>query len=327
MIYHEDPMTGYKTKTFRDGIIKVVGVCGKLGSHKLYEYTCSICSPDTDLFYKPLCGIKNKILSGSFSCGCSLRPKWDERQTKIRLSRVCNLKQLEILDYQEFKGNKTKVSFGCLVCGKEFTLDIGNSLKLNSGCRYCGFESQRSKMKLKNPEEILIDICSSNNITFKGFVSSYKNCYSIFKYECPNCKEVRQISYKKFVYDDVRCSSCSKSGYSKSKTGFYYISKYRGFDVDIIKHGITNCVDSRMKDHDLGTKLSRYYTLVYKFIAGEIPPIIENKILKSFKNGVVDKTIFNNYTETIDSSSYDDVLSLVDDYLNKIGCVYERYVF
>lgn len=88
------------------------------------------------------------------------------------------------------------------------------------------------------------------NYTYEGFLGEWKDANeTVAKFNC-----VEHGSFSKtigsFINGGARCPSCSRTGYSPSKTGYLYVIRALSYTEEgFIGFGISNVVHKRMKQH------------------------------------------------------------------------------
>lgn len=88
-----------------NNIMKNSGIYNKVftkvnnsGRIKYYEYFCSICSEDSELFPK-LEMLKGEIKKFQFPCGCGNRVNWTQEQYKILVDRFCIKNNYKLVNF------------------------------------------------------------------------------------------------------------------------------------------------------------------------------------------------------------------------------------
>ena len=116
--------------TPKGGLLTVVGIKGKQGSHVLFEVECSTCSEDKVLYPKGFSSQKADLKRGYVPCGCGHRANLDNRQAILSLQRLCDDLPLELgkgrLLVKEVVGksnsNNRRFSVECTICSKDKVL-------------------------------------------------------------------------------------------------------------------------------------------------------------------------------------------------------------
>lgn len=140
-------MIGSTVKLKNGSIITAVKAEGLYGNSINFVWECSTCSKDTELW--PLGSIKSTIYRASKNapCGCSIRTRYVENQTRVRASRLAKLKGYTFKDWAEgYKGNTTKCHLLCAKHGPWNSTSFASLLE-GKGCPKCaqlGFSGFRS---------------------------------------------------------------------------------------------------------------------------------------------------------------------------------------
>lgn len=108
-------------KTPKGGVLTVIGHNGKKSNMKRYIVYCNNCASDPHLFGEAVfsCG-KESLTGGSFPCGCSKRPKWNQRQQVVRVERLLEGTKLSFIGFAEKYSNaSTKLLVSCGKCSHD----------------------------------------------------------------------------------------------------------------------------------------------------------------------------------------------------------------
>lgn len=274
---------GWKSE---DGLLEVVDLLEKSKRPK-FKVICKICSPDIELY--PLgyfiCS-KDFLKNGGKPCGCSNKPERDAEQYLIIAKRVAEGRFIVHGFAEEFHGQTTKLDCECLVHSHKWTPAIA-SVMAGQGCILCGYENRASKRRLTETDAFdkCNIICKEMNYKSLGFPEGYKNCYSLFEYECPKHGK-KKVSYNALVSKGSRCRDCWKERQIEilRDTGNgngYYLERAEeqdylyilNFNNKFIKVGRSFDVDERMKNLRTKSKVSirkiyklRIFTATHKEI-------------------------------------------------------------
>lgn len=305
----EDSFIGSTFKTPKGGTLTVVDVCGRSGTTKIYSISCSICEKDVELFPELFVSGKRELTNGIVPCGCSKKPHWGEKQIIVKLTRLCNDIGYKFIGFPNgYVNSKSKFEYVCNTHTDVHQVVTCNNFFNGTRCNLCGVDSQIKKRKNKHVDDVVSEICNDIGYKFIGFPNGYKNGRSKFEYICHTHKFIQTTTYKNFVSNGTRCPVCSKTGYDPSRSGYFYIFKYKISNLPIIyKYGITNRDPlTRSKEHISGLKPSsiEISELVYsrEYNDGFIPMFMERDI-KSKYNGVCDWLTSGN-TETVYEKDY-----------------------
>lgn len=133
----KDNFIGQTFPTPNGGVLTVVGVVGKSGSHKKYGLTCSICSEDKELFPELFESRKGSLVNGKVPCGCSKSPNWKPFQVEIIARRLCVDAGYEFLGFPEgYKNQRSKFEYNCPTHGKQ-KVSYNNFVNDGSRCPSC----------------------------------------------------------------------------------------------------------------------------------------------------------------------------------------------
>lgn len=314
----KDSFIGTKINT-KFGILTVVGDNGLTRNAKKYECVCSICSNDIELFVDKFYISKYHLLSNRVPCGCSVSPKWTEKQQKIRVTRKATSINIVVLGWVDdlYKGKNTRCVCSCLKCNHVWSSPtIDSILNTISGCPRCKDERLSLERRNKDPHRSALDVCVSRGYTFLGFDGEYINQRSIMKYEC-RLHGVRMSTYHNFVNCMRGCYICNNGGYDDNKYGYFYIFKYKKKFSDVVyKYGITNRDPKvRSQEHICGVSDVEISENVFKigFENGIIPKLVEQLVKKDYPSCC--DWLSSGNTETISDFNFNnnfDIIKYID---------------
>lgn len=305
-----DSFIGTKIETPKGGHLTVVGCIKTKGKVAMYECICDICNKDTELYPSNFFSQKANLINGFIPCGCAKKPRFDENQSKVLISRHCKNKNMNFDGFGDTgyhkSSRKTSLYISCNVCNNKNTVNMFSFLNHLSGCPSCAYKNRH-----KDCMADVLSICEDNGYEFVGYDRGYKNANSKFSYICKE-HGIQKISRVKFVNGGQRCPSCAISGYKKNKPGIYYMYLWYNDDIKFIKHGITNNINNRLKDQTNASNNLKYeQILILNCFDGNIPVEIERIIQKQFDFGFVDKSIFpDGYTETTSIENMSDIKNM-----------------
>jgi len=128
------------TKWGVDGHLTVVGVSEyEKGRADISAYvTCEVCSHDTELYGNGVFKIaRSSLLQNGLPCGCSKFPKWSDEQHRVKVARICERENYEIVSFScENLRTNSRVVLRCLDDGHEWSVSL-NKLYVGRGCPEC----------------------------------------------------------------------------------------------------------------------------------------------------------------------------------------------
>lgn len=197
----QEEFIGSTFRTPKGGVLTVVGVNGRRGSHTYFELRCSICSEDEELWPRgSICDFKSHLVNGRVSCGCALNPKWTQVQYAVRVGRSCSERGYEFKGFSgEWLGKNTKLIIYNPITGNTWkSTSIDNFLRGNG-------DPSIKVTKLKE-RSLLDDSIHRENFRKAGFGEGYRfwrssrlnsagaACY--WHYECPTCSNDLYVQNK-----------------------------------------------------------------------------------------------------------------------------------
>ncbi|AFN39413.1 endonuclease [Aeromonas phage CC2] len=300
---------GSNFTTDRGGKIVVINKIKKLGRTH-FEYTCSICSEDKELYPHPFSTTKYNLENGNFNCGCSKKKHLTKEQHEILIKRRCEKSGYKFIEFSDYELNDMRsVVFECKHHGTQKSFYV-NFVNKETGCPSC---SKNKRKTLKEISSHIKSLCDDSGYEFLGFPEGYKNQKSRFEYICPD-HGINSSTANNFI-NGYRCSGCSShGGYDKSKSGWFYVYKYKAERLPVIyKYGITNRdPDERSSEHIRGVDMEISENVFKRlYDDGNVPFNIEQKIKQQF-SGVSD-WLYSGNTETIYERDLPRVLSIIQE--------------
>jgi hypothetical protein len=197
-----------------DGLLEVVGIYGKQGTHTTYKVICHKCKEDKELFPDGyFVSTKGNLVKQQKPCGCAFNPKWTKEQFLLRARRSAQGRFIVHGFSEEFHGAHTKLNLECLVDGHRWLARAGSIINNGFGCPECAKSIRR-----RDEQEALEkckEICRTEGYEPIGFVDGYKNCNTTrFEYRCI-IHGIQNVSYNHFVNDGRRCRGCYKERQKK----------------------------------------------------------------------------------------------------------------
>lgn len=196
----QEEFIGNTFPTPKGGVLTVVGVNGRRGSHTYFELRCSICSEDEELWPKgSICDYKSHITSGRVTCGCVLNPKWKKDQYTLRIKRACAERGYEFKGFSgEWLGVNTKLTL--------FNKSTGNTWSTTSILNFFSGNGDPSIKVTKLKERSLLDDSEHRQHFAKaGFGEGYffwrsnklniNGCACYWNYRCPVCSEDEYVQH------------------------------------------------------------------------------------------------------------------------------------
>lgn len=284
--------------------------CGAVGTHLVIK--CNIEN------HPPFNTNYNKLINCNYGCPlCGGHQKHTQDYVDEMVSKRCT----EInYTYKPFI-YKNLNSLIYLKCSNidhiEFQMSYENFILHKYGCKLCGRESASKKLKLTQveAEKRLTEICISRNYTFEPFV--YNNMNTLINLKCSEpTHPVWKTRYTNIVTKKRGCPSCCVGGYNPSEPGYFYIHKIYSNCGIYYKFGITNNYEKRFLSYSNNNfkteKFKAYYSLDGRLIS-EIEYFIKYK--SEITREVIDKADYlDGYTETINESGLDMLISIVEKY-------------
>lgn len=235
-----------------DGKLEVIGIHQESVNRKpaTFKVSCTECSKDSELFPDGyFVSTKGDLVRGKKPCGCSTKPEWKDWQYLILARRAGEGRFLVQGFAENFHGQHTKLNLKCVVDEYVWSANINNIINNGNGCVKCAGTYKPTEQEALEKCDA---ICQEMNYEVIGFVGSYINANSRFKYKCPKHGE-KEVSYRSFINQGSRCRDCWKesgngNGYypeRKDEIDFLYILN---FNDQFIKVGRSFDVDERIKD-------------------------------------------------------------------------------
>ena len=195
---YQKKFIGTKFPTPKGGIITVIGVDDNDSNVNVkFIVECSICSKDKELFPDNLLITKSHLIGGSCPCGCPKIPKWDERQYKVIIKRVCDERGYIFKGFAEsFRGGKTKL--------KLYNPTTGNE--------WCSTDARGIITKRGDPVEGRIKTEAGNIKEIEAHIGDFMKTGSFLQGTTFTRNTKREYNGR-FLYWDVTCPICSKDIY------------------------------------------------------------------------------------------------------------------
>lgn len=268
-----------------------------------------ICNEHGEFYQQP-----SSHMNGS---GCPLcsSDKGGITLTTVDFIKKANIVHNKIYDYSKviYKNNKTKVEIICNIHGSFH--QIPNTHLNGSGCKMC-----RDEIFGNNTKLTLNQFISKSNVVHNNYYNynktEYKNIRSNVLISCPVHGDFFQNAQNHI--NGRGCTSCSKTGFDFSKTGSFYVQEIYNNDDELIcyKIGITKNIKKRINNQKLKSKMNHKLIFEYSSIGYEIFQL-EKTIKKNIECCYMNKSVFpDGYTETISPTQYDNLESLIIDFLS-----------
>lgn len=283
---------------------------GYKNTRSRFEYKCSEHGTVSSVY-------KDFVINDTGCPSCAKNKKITKQEMEEKLKNLCTSSGYEFVGFPDgYVNTKSKFEYICPYHGN-IVVEC-NSFICGHRCKFCGVDNSSKKLINKSYDETIKSLCESYGYEFVGFPDGYKNAYSKFEFICKEHGN-HITTYKSFVNHNTKCPGCSKSGYDPSKSGYFYIFKYKIVGLPLIyKFGITNRTpDERSYEHLMNIPkeeieinenvLMRYYS------NGRVPQNIES-VIKSKYKGVSDWLTSGN-TETIYEMDLSDVIDIVEGFL------------
>ena len=250
---------GWKSE---DGLLEVVELLEK-SKHSKFKVICHKCKEDVELFPQGyFVRQKSDLVKGAKPCGCAKYRKWNEYEYLILAKRASTGRFIVHGFSEEFHGQRTKLSLGCLKDGYEWTTSVNNVVNRDTGCPKCAGNYKPTEQEALDKCK---QICETEGYKLIGFVNGYKNANSRFEYKCP-VHGKQNVEYGSFVNGGTRCKGCWKeigngNGYyldRKDEQDFLYILD---FDSQFIKVGRSFDIDKRIIGLRSKSKIKKIHKL------------------------------------------------------------------
>lgn len=310
-----DPLIGQK---FNDGNLTVVGISErKQHRNKLYLVKCSVCSQDPELFGDAVFEqLKSDIIRNKIPCGCAKSHRYTNEQYRILINRVSN-GRYKIISNDAIEHTDQKIRLKCCVDEYEWETSTHSLIGyMKSGCKLCGIRDNANRDRCSDYMSKIHDRCKESNLKFISIEGGeYKNKRSRIVLSCV-CGYKWDVAYENFINAKNGCPACADTGYNKSKPGCFYITIWKHEENKFIKYGICANFDSRLRQHrssKLCDLISHYHLNCND---GNLPLEIENEFNKMRnsivgKKGVVSKTAFKSFTETLPIDCLNDCFDIM----------------
>lgn len=184
---------GTEFPTPKGGVLTVTGVVGRRDSNAIFGLECSICSLDTELWFKgKIRSLKCDLTRGGIPCGCAKSPKWTEDQTKIRVERECNKRGYIFHGWSgEYKGKATHLDLENQKTGNRWKSTTIHNFMQGGGDP----EERKEKLKqsrLIEDETHIKEFMSTGKFLegtkfWRSNKKSSKGHQPYWNYSCPDC--------------------------------------------------------------------------------------------------------------------------------------------
>lgn len=276
-------------------------IIGKLKNTLKYVVKCEDCAKDPELFKLGLFTIAlGDLKAGQTPCGCSVGPKWNEEQQKVRAHRLAAEGGFIFLGWEgPYRMGKTYCKFECKIHGVWTSTTINGAFKTKSKCPRCHIEmfgknnllpeiEMVSKFFNTGSYDIRTEFTRSERTNHKG----YKDYWKVY---CPICETINESSTYNLTQGKLPCP-CSV----QSQKELYVNLIFNEEDLKAVKFGIARRSNIRLVQQNKVTKFD-----VENFGIWEFPTVRECKDAEKFLKRKFDikfltKEDFpDGYTETI----------------------------
>ncbi|CAH9011864.1 putative homing endonuclease [Vibrio phage 501E54-1] len=271
------------------GTLTIVDFEGTADSRdKTLILECSICSRDEELFPRGSLVSKSfsKLEKGQVPCKCSVIT-WTKPQYEVLIQRRCNEVGYEFLGFVKGK-----------VFNQYTKIKLYNPVTDNtwSSCNINGFLNNGSL----DPETVSERICESSSLPDEQHIKEFHekgNYPSGTKFEkigriseedtkiywkiyCPKCNTESKAITGNIKKGQLSCKCAKKGGFSVHKSGYIYISLWKGF----IKVGITNFTpEKRLKKQQKASGLKGEIIFSYFNEDGKVIQELETEIKRNYE--------------------------------------------
>lgn len=193
------------------GQLEVVGWYRDKWQIKQYVVHCALCTLDSELHEGGVYSLaKSAIKLGTLPCGCSIRPKWTQRQNEVRTSRALNKQGYRFVGWTNGYDNiYSKVIADCPVHGS-WNTGTANSFITGTvyGCPSCGTEKRASQSRI--PVDVYIKRFKATKNYAKGttflYLGSNRNHNREWEVTCGSCNEVYPSNTARLSDGCIGCS-------------------------------------------------------------------------------------------------------------------------
>jgi len=142
---------------------------------------------------------------------------------------------------------KSKFKCNCEKHG-DWVTTVHRFLWSGKRCKKCASEnaSFRLRTSKENRQKQIDELCNNTPYRFVKWKGVYRNSDSLFTCYCKIHDLEWDLKVRHFVYSGSRCPSCAGFGYQKSGEGTLYA--LRSENGGMVKIGITNCLERRIKE-------------------------------------------------------------------------------
>jgi len=248
--------------TLTGNFLVAVRICYRKDSENVYEWRCSKCSEDEELWPAgSIIGRKQRAAAFQI-CGCSLRPSFTRAQKVILARRKAFESGFEFLDFEDGKRQY------CVLKCKEHGLWNTTSYKrlmAGAGCRKCA-QCKHGSLRIY-PETFYIERLKEklkrSNFTYQKRLGDYLGARSEIVLHCSLHGEFKGTYHYAYL-GASSCRGCANRGYNSKIRGTLYLIKS---DCGAyLKVGITNKLDNRLRDLKRSSPFS--FELISKWSAG-----------------------------------------------------------
>lgn len=206
---------------------------------------------------------------GCLKCGFEVIAE-ARRLTTNDFIRKATITHGDRYDYSliDYKSANELVKIICRIHG-EFKQKASRHI-LGQGCQKCGFESANKKKTISNADFIKRSSLIHDD-KYDYSLTDYTHSFSKVKIICPIHGIFNQDGAIHLLGSG--CSKCGKCGYSPGKPGYVYI--LRSSISNIVKIGVTNNIDQRIKTLTRVTPFNFNMIECFKFVDGRTSIMIE----------------------------------------------------
>lgn len=272
---------------------------------------CSVCKQDPELFGDGIFAVQlGNLCKGLNPCGCSVSPKWTEKQMKVRAMRICLEKGYTFISWNEpYKANITRIKIL-----NEFSEP--DTIRLCALLRGENSSSNRRRMTSlarSKPDKDVIETFMSSG-SFHADSKFWKSeriddvgQRSFWWMECGACGVIAE-SYRSNLQKGKRPCGCTKFVGQKN---MYINLIYDGSLPIGLKFGKTHFPERRIKEQQSKSQYSLESYGVWEFEEGSSTTKAEGECKNSFTCGVIPfEMMQDGWSETTYVYNLDAVISI-----------------
>jgi hypothetical protein len=176
-------------------------------------------------------------------------------------------------------------------------------------------------------ESQILDICTKENYTYEGLVSTFKNAESKIQLKCNIDGNVWTPSIRNFITNGSRCPKCfqnrcllntnCKNINTKSTHTYFYLQKLSCTSHSALKYGITTrSVEKRLSEQSRNSKYTHSIIFAIELYSKEYAIDIENIVKETIPSSFLTPALLpDGYSETCLEKYLLDIKEIVYNYM------------